>query len=182
MNQRPFRRQLWPRKVNRSDLPADLVRFFTWYEGVGRESSPDRLLRLCTLSEIEQIGWEGIPIFGREPVPGWESFQAFRIGNSAYFDEIVYVVDCPCCTAGAILAIGPDIYGPGGTGTAPFGCSLVLASSFNAWIEHLRSMSWMEYGLVPGSVDQFAPSKQQRLRSYYLMLNPAIPWGRMSAE
>lgn len=182
MNQRPFRRRLWPRKVERSDLPSDLVQFFRWHEGVGLESSPDRLLRLCKLAEIEQFGWEDIPIFGREPLHGWESLQAFRIGNSSYYDEILYVINCPCCAAGAILAIGTDIYGPGGTGTAPFECSLVLASNFDAWIKHLRSMSWMEYGLVPGSVDRFAASKQQRLRSYYQMLNPAIPWGRMSAE
>jgi hypothetical protein len=139
-----------PRAINRPELPADFASFYAENEGVGLESSPDRIVRLCRLDEVAHIGWRDLHIFGQEECPGWELFEGFRIGVSSFFDEIAYVLRSPCCPAGAILTIGVDVAGPGGTGGALLEPSLVLAGSFTEWVRHLEMMGWVEYGLVPG--------------------------------
>jgi hypothetical protein len=161
--------------VERPDLPDDLSRFYAEHEGVGLESSLDRLVRLCRLDEVARIGWRDLHFFGAEECRGWEGFAALRIGMSSYLDEIVYVLDAPCCSAGAILTIGVDVAGPGGHGPATLEPSLVLATSFTEWLRHLESTGWVEYGLVPGGIAEL--SEHQAVRRYYHALNPGISWG-----
>jgi hypothetical protein len=92
-------------------------------------------------------------------------------------DEILFVVHAPCCSPGAILALGSDIAGPGGSEGNELEPSLVLATSFSLWLEHLEQMGWIEYGLVPGALAELPRSQEQALRLYYKTLNPQITWG-----
>ena len=177
MNPKPFVRLKQPRFLIRPDLPADLVKFYEQNEGVGLESSPNRVVRICRLKEVTRIGWRNLHILGREECPGWERFAGLRIGISSFFDEIVYVLDAPCCSLGAILSLGVDVAGPGGCGPAPLESSLVLAVTFPEWLRHLERMGWVEYGLVPGGILELPEPTQHELRRYYLSLNPGIAWG-----
>src|SRR5262245_16335096 len=97
MDPKPFKRLPRRRKVMRPGLPSDLPQFFSVNEGVGVESSPERLVRLCRLDEVSRIKWQDLHIFGEEVCSGWESFAAFRIGVSSFLDEIAYVISSPCC-------------------------------------------------------------------------------------
>ena len=177
MGQKPFVKLKVPRFLIRPDLPSDLVKFYEQNEGVGLERSPNRVVRICRLQEVTRIGWRNLRILGEEECPGWEGFAGLRIGISSFFDEIVYVLDAPCCSLGAILTLGVDVAGPGGCGPAPLEPSLVLAATFQEWIENLKRSGWIEYGLVPGGISDLPEPMQRELRGYYQTLNPQIKWG-----
>ncbi len=173
---RPFAALEQPRSVGRVDLPADLRQFYERNEGVGLESSPDRMVRLCRLSEVARKLWRDLPIVGNELMPGWEDFEAFYIGVSSFLDGIYWVQRAPCCPTGSVLTMGPDVAGPGGTGTQTLEGTLVLASSFSNWLAHLQKYHWFEYGLGPGAIWDLPASDQSELRAYYKNLNPNIRW------
>jgi hypothetical protein len=157
-------------------LPADLVAFYAENEGVGLESPPDRLVRLCRLDEIRRIGWSDLHILGADQCPGWEHFAAYRIGMSSCFDEIVYVLDAPSCPAGSILALGVDLSGPGGSGPTALEPSVVLAPCFAEWLRHMEACGWVEYGLIAGELANLPAKQQRRQFQYYQALNPDIDW------
>lgn len=177
LDPKPFVRLKAPRRVEQPGLPSDLARFYAENEGVGLESSTDRFVRLCRLEEVARIAWQDVNIFGAEELPGWERFEAYRIGISPFFDEIVYVINAPVCSAGSILTIGVDVAGPGGSGSATFEPSLVLATSFAAWLKRLEACGWSEYGLGPGDLANLPPAEELQHRRYYQTLNPGICWG-----
>lgn len=177
MDQRPFRPLATPRNVVRTDLPAELRQFYARNEGVGLERSPESMVRLCLLSEVEKHAWRDVHIFGKdEPPPGWDDFEAFSIGISSYLDWIYLVQQAPCCPPGSILTIGVGIAGPGGRGEHTFECALVLASSFDEWLTHLERNDWFEYGLYPGRIWELPAARQSELRTYYKAMNPGIDW------
>lgn len=176
MDQRPFQRLARPRRVEIDNLPADLMAFYSENEGVGLESSPDRLVRLCQLNEVAAITWSDLHIFGKDPVAGWESFRGLRIGVSSFFDDIVYATSSPSCSAGSILAFGVEVMGPGGTGPNRFECSLVLADAFSTWLKRLEQHNWKEYGLVPSEIQRLRSRIQREQLAYYQSLNPGIEW------
>lgn len=181
LDPKPFEPLAEPRLLNRPELPPDLAQFYEQNEGVGLESRPDRLIRLCRLDEVARVGWPDLHIFGENDCTGWNSFAGFRIGVSSFFDEILYVIDSPCCPPGAVLTIGLDVSGPGGNGPASLEPSLVLAATFPEWIGHLKASGWIEYGLVPGGLAELPAAEQQELRQYYQALNPGIGWRIASA-
>ena len=181
LNQKPFNRLPTVRRLATDNLPSDLVSFYSQYEGVGLESSPDRLVRLCRLNEVVRITWSHLHIFGKEPFAGWESFRGFRIGMSSFFDDIIYVSSSPCCPAGSIIAFGVDVIGPGGSGPFPFECSLVLAATFSNWLRRLEEQKWMEYGLFPGEMERLRPRRQQEQLAHYRSLNPNCEWDELAA-
>jgi hypothetical protein len=176
MDARPFVPLETPRSVDRSDLSPDLIGFYESNEGVGLESSPERIVRLCRLSEVKELAWRDIPIFGPEDMAGWEDFQGLYIGISTWFDRIYWVRRAPCCRAGSILTLGVDVAGPGGQGDHVLEPSLVLASSFDMWLAHLARHEWFEYGLAPGAIWDLPDADQSELRAYYTSLNPGIQW------
>lgn len=167
-----------PRTIDRADLPDDLVRFYSQHEGVGLESKADRTIRLCMLSEVRQIGWRDVHVLGQEDFEPWNSFHGIRIGVSMYFDEILYVLNAPCCGRGTILTIGPDISGPGGVGAEIdlLEPSLVLAESFDAWLQRLEECNWEEYGIRPGALTELPSSERRTNWQHYKRLNPDITW------
>lgn len=174
LEQKPYYALATPRDVVEDSLPDDLAHFYTHHEGVGLESSPERLVRLCTLAEVERVGWSDLHVIGSEPLEGWEDFSAYRIGVSAFFDEIVYVVDAPSCKRGAIFATGPDIMGPGGEGPLAYDGSMVLAPSLKEWLKRLERFGWMDFGLCPGEIDELPEEEQDEVRRYYQALNPKM--------
>lgn len=182
MDQNPSVRFTSQRSVEGLGLPKDLAQFYAENEGVGLESSPDRLVRLCRLDEVARIGWSDLHIFGADTCPGWEQFAAYRIGVSSFFDEILYVLDAPSCPAGSILTIGVDVTGPGGSGSEALEPSLVLAPGFAEWLRHLEECAWVEYGLVPGGLDRLPEAEQRYHRRYYQALNPGIDWGTIESS
>jgi len=177
LDPKPFVRLMTPRMVKQFGLPSDLARFYSENEGVGRESSPSRFVRLCRLDEVARIAWRDIHIFGTDEFLGWGQFAAYRIGISAFGDEIVYVLNAPVCPAGSILTIGVDVAGPGGIGSATLEPSLVLASSFAEWLKRLETCGWSEYGLGPGDLAKLPAAEELQQRRYYQSLNPGITWG-----
>lgn len=176
IDMRPFVSLQDPRAVERDDLPPDLLRFYERHEGVGLESSPERDVRLCKLAEVKEYAWRDVPIFGADAEPGWGEFRGLYIGVSSFHDGIYWVRKAPCCPAGSILTIGPDIAGPGGGGDHTIEPSLVLAASFDEWIDRLGRYRWTEFGLAPGSIDDLPAAARPAVRSYYRALNPAIRW------
>jgi hypothetical protein len=174
---KPFHPLIAHRLVGRPELPPDLSQFYSKHEGVGLESSPDRSVRLARLSEVTTFAWQDIPIFGAERLTGWDHFKGWQIGIGTFLDRIFWVERAPCCDIGAILTIGPDVAGPGGKGSHPLEPSLVLASSFSAWIAHLERCNWLEYGLTPGEIEETSEFRRSELRTYYFNLNPGISWG-----
>lgn len=177
LDPKPFVRLAPPRMVEQIGLPSDLARFYAENEGVGLESSPDRFVRLCRLDEVTRMAWRDVHVFGEDELPGWERFAAYRIGISPFFDEIMYVLNAPVCPAGSILAIGVDVSGPGGSGSATLEPSLVLASSFEEWLKRLEACGWIEFGLGPGDLAKLPPAEERQHRRYYQALNPGIAWG-----
>lgn len=175
MDAKPFVRLAASRIVE--GLPPDLAAFYAENEGVGLESSPERMVRLCRLNEVTRIGWRDLHLFGDDDFPEWDQFAAYRIGVSAFFDEIMYVLDAPSCPAGSILTIGMNIAGPGGSGEAALEPSLVLASSFTEWLRHGEACGWVEYGLIPGELTELPDDEQRSHRRYYQALNPGMSWG-----
>ncbi|MFL5339920.1 MAG: hypothetical protein ACJ8F7_07205 [Gemmataceae bacterium] len=182
MDQKPFVRLTAPRIVEQLGLPTDLAQFYSENEGVGGESSADRIVRLCRLNEVARIVWREVHIFGVDDFPGWEQFAAYRVGISLFLDEIVYVLNAPVCPAGSILTIGIDVAGPGGSGSATLEPSLVLASSFAEWLKRLEACGWIEYGLGPGDLAKLPAAEERQHRRYYQALNPAITWGPGSSS
>lgn len=176
MDPKPFIKLPADRKVNRSDLPADLVHFYTSNEGRGLESSPERTIRLCLLEEVQRVGWKDLRTFGSEMFERWQDFQGMRVGISSFFDEILYVQKAPSCGAGAILALGMDMAGPGGIGPYALEPSLVLGASFDSWLANLEMNKWVEYGFVPGSISELSKQRQNQVRQYYKALNPETRW------
>ncbi len=177
LDQEPFVELASPRSVGIHGLPEEIATFYARNEGIGLESSPDFIVRLCKLDEIKPITWKELHIFGADDPPeGWKNFAGYRIGISSFFDEIIYVASAPVCPPGSILTTGPDISGPGGTGRHTLEYSLVLASSFDLWIAHLSKSKWIEYGIVPGGVNDLPVAKQQAMTAYYKALNPGINW------
>jgi hypothetical protein len=130
-----------PREVDGPKLPADLVRFYAYHEGVGIESEPDRAIRLCRLSEVAKIGWKDLHILGEdEPThEGWSAFDGFRVGYSDTLDEIVYVISAPGIRSGSVMALGESamVGPPGDDADGPYG-AIVLADSFGAWVQRLE--------------------------------------------
>lgn len=165
-----------------SGLPRDLTEFYSRNEGIGLESNPDRIVRLCMHEEVVRMTWPDIPIFGAEDCPGWEDFEGFLIGVSAYHDYIYLVQQAPCCSAGAILTLGPGVAGPGGQGPYKLEPSLVLAANFHEWLAHLERYDWFEYGLAPGEIWDKLVADQAALCAYYKALNPDITWGNGMPE
>jgi len=178
VNPKPFVKLRQPRFVIRPDLPGDLVKFYEEHEGVGLESSSDRVVRICLLDELSRINCQDLHVIGKDTIPGWsEAFAAVQIGISQFFDEILYVLKAPVCAEGSILTIGVGVAGPEGSGADILEAALVLANSFTDWLQHLKRMDWVEYGLIPGEIAKLPKSMQQGLRQYYLSLNPGITWG-----
>jgi hypothetical protein len=176
MDQKSFKRLAAPRAVNRPDLPLDLARFYAKHEGVGLESTPKRIVRLCRLNEVTRIGWRDLHILGAADCLGWEDFAGYRIGISSFFDELVYVLHAPSCKSRAILALGVDTGGTGGSGPAALESTVVLAPNFPAWLRLLEQTGWVDYGLVPGSLTDLPKRQQQVLIRYYQALNPEMTW------
>jgi hypothetical protein len=176
MDAKPFLPLERPRVVGRRDLPPDLLWFYERNEGVGLESSSERIVRLCRLAEIKEYAWHDVPIFGDDNDPDWQDFLGLYIGVSSFHDRIYWVRRAPCCPAGSILTLGPDIAGPGGKGDYVMEPSLVLASSFDEWLAHLARYDWFEYGLAPGAIWDLPDPEQVELRSYYRGLNPSTEW------
>lgn len=175
-DQKPFFPLPAPRAVSRSDLPSDLVAFYSRNEGVGLGTDCHRSVRLCRLDEIRPIdGWHDL----RRPAecpPGWERFRAIYVGVGQFGDAILYILNATSCPSGSILAIGWDVAGPGGEGPDVLGSSVLLARTFADWIRHLEQVGWVEYGLVPGSLADLPETQQQEVRRYFLSLNPGIGW------
>lgn len=178
MGPKPFQPLKTPRVVDRADLPPELVRFYERNEGVGLETSPERLVRLCTLAELQEYAWRDVPIFGSDPEPGWDDFRGIYIGVSSYHDGIYRVRSAPCCPAGSILTFGPDVAGPGGVGEHTLEGPLVLAPSFDEWLGRLARLDWFEFGLAPGDIAERPRAERSALRAYYKALNPGIRWTR----
>ena len=174
MDAKPFLALEHPRAVGRDDLPSELKRYYERSEGVGLESDCDRDIRLCKLCEVREVAWRDVPIFGGGNEPGWEEFRGLFLAISSFHDGIYWVRGAPCCPAGSILAFGPDVAGPGGTGDYPLEPSLVLAANFDEWLHHLEQSNWTEYGLFPGAIAELPDVEQTQLRSYYRFLNPSI--------
>ena len=173
----PYIRLDAPRILSRPDLPPELTRFYAQHEGAGLSNEPYCIVRICRLDEVSPISGRDLHILGKENCPeGWERFAGFRIGLSSFFDEIVYVLAAPSCPTGAILTLGVDVAGPGGSGPAALESSLVLAPSFDAWRHHLQQTSGVEYGLAPGALADLPEAQQCELRQYYKSLNPGITW------
>jgi len=172
MTLRPFVQLAAARAVDRNKLPADLAEFYAAHEGVGLESSSDRPVRLCRLEEVAQVGWNDLwPACGAPE--GWERFAAFRVGMGMFGDTIVYVLNAPSCPTGSILALGRDLAGPGGVGPFSLESSLVLATSFPAWLAHLGRWGWVEHAVAGWE----APPDPQEVVQYYLALNPSMNVG-----
>lgn len=164
------------RTVCRSDLPSDLVAFYTHNEGVGLATDCDRSVRLCRADEVRPVnGWQDLRRLGDCP-PGWEQFRAISVGVGTFGDAILYVLNAPSCPAGSILAIGRDVAGPGGEGPDVMESTVVLARTFTEWLLHLEQVDWVEYGLTPGDLADLPEARQREERRYYLSLNPAINW------
>jgi hypothetical protein len=173
----PYRRLESRRDVGSSDFPEDLRKFYAWHEGTGLDSDPERIVRLCKLAEVKTIRWADLHIFGKDkPDRGWEHFAGYRIGISSFHDEIIYVLQAPVCAAGSILALGPDVAGPGGKGPLAIEPSLVLAPNFAEWIKNLERAEGHEYGLTPGSIRELPKLQKDRLLHYYKGLNPGLRW------
>ncbi len=174
----PFTLLKKSRRIGTDWMPQDLRDFYASREGVGLESTPERLVRLCKLAEVTRIKWGDLHIFGRDTPPrGWKDFTAIRLGISSFFDEIVWVLSAPSAPAGSIMTFGPDVAGPGGTGKETIEGSLVLSEDFDHWITQLARDAWTEYGLVPGSIKEQPAARQKDLRTHFRRLNPFITWG-----
>src|SRR5262249_14324423 len=175
----PFIRLNARRALGRPDLPSDLAEFYAEHEGAGLSNDWDCNVRTCRLDEVSRISWRDLHILGDENCPeGWERFAGFRIGLSSFFDEVVYVLAAPSCPAGAILTLGVDVAGPGGSGPTALECSLVLAPSFNEWRRHLEQTGGVEYGLAPGNLADLTEAQQRELRQYYKTLHPGVTWAQ----
>ncbi len=173
----PYCRLVAPREVADRRLPDDLRQFFAGNEGIGLDSNPERIVRLCKLSEVKAVQWADLHIFGKyEPDPGWEEFAGYRIGISSFGDEIIYVLKAPVCASGSILTLGPDVAGPGGTGPLAIEPSLVLSPNFDEWLRNMERAGWREYGLTPGGIRELPRSQKDQLLRYYKGLNPKIKW------
>jgi hypothetical protein len=174
MNPMPFYKLAKVRSVNRPELPQDLADFYTAHEGVGLESPADRTIRLGRLSEVQLIGWKDLHIHSfSDCVPeGWEKFAAFLLGVGMFFEEIVYVLNAPCCGPGSILEIGVDLPGPGGKGPAPIESSLLLAASLAQWLEHHKRFDWAE--CADGGLAGLPRQERSEIIQYYLTLNPRM--------
>jgi hypothetical protein len=170
MELKPFIPLAARRAVNRSELPPDLIEFYSAHEGVGLESSPDRPVRLCRLNEVALIRWNGLLILPGDVPKGREGFAAVRVGVGMFSDEIVYVLHAPSCPPGSVLAIGRDLAGPGGDGPFSLESTLVLAASFPGWLVHLERWGWVEYAVAGWE----APPE---VVQYYLALNPNMNVG-----
>jgi hypothetical protein len=176
----PFTLLKRSRRIDADWMPQDLRDFYASREGVGRQSTADRIVRQFKLSEVTRITWVDLRVlhlFGNEPPRGWNEFSAILLGKSSFGDEIVWVLSAPSAPAGSIMTIGPDIAGPGGTGEDALEYSLVLSEDFDHWITRLARDGWTEYGLVPGSIDEQPAERQKELRAHFKRLNPSITWG-----
>jgi len=173
----PYRRLVAPREITDRHLPDDLRRFYAQSEGVGLDSDPERIVRLCKLAEVKAVRWADLHIFGKEqPGPGWEEFAGYRIGVSSFGDEIIYVLKAPVCAAGSIFTLGPDVAGPGGTGPLAIEPSLVLSTNFDEWLRNMERAGWREHGLTPGDISELPKGRKDHLLRYYKGLNPGIKW------
>jgi hypothetical protein len=178
MDLKPFVRLPAPRAVNRPELPPDLTEFYAEHEGIGLESSSDYPVRLCRLDEVDRIGWKDLLSFSAsaDDVPeGWRGLAGFLIGVGTFGEEILYVLDAPCCPAGSILALGGLAPGPGGTGPYTLEQSLVLAVSFRGWLAHLERCGWVEYAVT--GVRDLPEPQQEEVCQHYLALNPSMNTG-----
>ena len=90
--------------------------------------------------------------------------------------SLIYVQSAPVCKPGSILTIGVDVAGPGGKITGALEGSLVLATSFDTWIERLRKADWVEFGLAPGDRFKLSVEAQQSLIEHFKTLNPRSFW------
>ena len=173
----PYRRLVAPREVADHRLPDDLRQFYAWNEGVGLESDPEQIIRVCKLAEVKSVQWADLHIFGKDkPGRGWEEFAGYRIGRSSFGDEIIYVLKAPVCATGSIFALGPDVAGPGGTGPLAIDSSLVLSPNFDEWLRNMERAGWHEYGLTPGGIRELPNAQKDQLLRYYKGLNPEIKW------
>ena len=164
------------RAVTIAWLPEVLRNFYRTHEGL---TNVDQGIRMCRLNEVAEIRWKDLHIFGTYPPNGgWASFRGIRLGASAYFDEIFYVLEAPVARSGSIIAFGVEVNGPGGTGDEAFEPSIVLAASFEDWIDRLRKDNWEDYGLFPGGIHRLQQERQMQLNKQLLSLNPKISWAK----
>ena len=171
----PFTKLTTPRAVPQG-LPPDLAAFYQRYEGCGMDDEAEgepRDLRLAKLDELKVLRPKDL---GAESVAEWGTFKAIRIGAGAYGDSVCYVLRAPVAPAGAIMAFGMDVAGPGGAGPAALQGSLVLAANFNSWLARLREDGWQEYGLQPGTIPELPEERARSLKRLFRSLNPAIAW------
>ena len=150
-NQAPFVPLRKKRRVDRGELPQDLVRFYVSNEGVGLKHDPDRMVRVALLDEVQRVVWEDLHLVSLFPPPSkaWSSFEAFRVGYSDTLDEIVYVLSAPGISRGSILVMGTGVtVGPPGTdANGPEG-AIVVAGSWDEWIGRMRQHAhWGDSGI-----------------------------------
>jgi hypothetical protein len=139
-----------PRSIGRTELPKEVAEFYMRHEGIGIESDPDRVIRLCRLDELARVSWEDLHLFGGSPPPheGWASFDGFRLGYSDTLDELLYVLKAPGIPAGSVLAMGVNaMVGPAGSDVDGPNGSIVLAGSFDEWIGRLERFGSAAHGL-----------------------------------
>jgi hypothetical protein len=173
----PYRRLAAPREVADQRLPDDLRQFYASNEGVGLDSDPERIVRLCKLAEVKAVQWADLRILGEDkPARGWEEFAGYRVGRSSFGDEIIYVLRAPVCPAGSIFTLGPDVAGPGGAGPLAIEPSLVLSPNFDEWLRNMERAGWHEYGLTAGGIRELPNARKDQLLRYYKGLNPKIKW------
>lgn len=165
-----------PRQVDRADLPYDLIRFYTYHEGVGLGSNSDYPVRLCQLYEVRHVACQDVLALNDGSPEGWEWFSGIRIGTDSWLNHIVYVLDAPCCQPGAIMLFGPAVAGPGGNGPHQLKSSLVLAVSLMDWLANMQRFGWKEYGSIPGAITDLVADQKEWLLRHYRALNPKIRW------
>lgn len=172
---KPFLSLATRRAVERTDLPPDLIRFYSESKALELNAEDHYSICLSPLKAVKRVDWEGLGLVGDRP-EGWDAFAGFLIGSGCHFERIVSVIDAPCCESGAILALGGELdWGRGGTGPFAFFRSVVLAASFPEWLSHLEEEGWWEYAVGYGIPD-LPVDHQRRLRAYYRALNPNIDW------
>jgi len=155
------------RRINRTDLPDELARFYSNYEGNGLGTEAN--LQIARLNEVKKVRWTDL----YPTVPeGWEEFSGFLIGNSSYGDYVIYVISAPGIKVGAVLAIGKtELYGPAGDNENGPENTLVLAESFDLWVRRLCKLGCAAHGMflyldIPGWMNDLIKSEISALNPH----------------
>lgn len=178
MDPKPFIELKKLRRVSVDWMPGDLKEFYEAHEGLGLSSTVDSDVRLCKLREVKQITFADLDyVIGPKPSAGWKAFSAIRFAMGCFGDHICYVKSAPSAPAGSVMSFGFDVAGPGGTGDEALVNSLLLSEDFDHWIVRLERDQWIEYGLVPGGIDDLPAARKSELGAHFRRLNPRITWG-----